>query len=587
MKLKKNIYPVLACEHLMIAKICSYALIASSLLLSGCATPGAEHTVIKEFDGTRLNLSKEASSKVVTQWWLEFGDKNLNALITTALKDRPTLQIASARVQRAMSLAQLNDSASMPQIGIGADLNRQGYSTNGLFGGLLKNTGLQTATTSSLQGSINWNIDLWGMHAAQTAAALGEARAVQADMATAALWTSAQIAQAYIGLAKMGTQLDVAERAMTQREEIYKLTRSRLEVGLDTKVEVAQAQSAYFEARVQREIVLEQIQLIRHQLAALSAQPMNALDQVAPRLESLKLTQIPAVIGADLLGRRSDVVAARLRVEAATQDVSAATKQFYPNFNLVGFAGYNALKSNPLITGNSRAFGVDPAISLPIFDGGRLRAQLGTKRAELDAAVANYNETVVQAAREGSDQITSSQFIVNQRKEQKEALESAKSAYELSLERYRAGLGNYLIVLNTESQWLAQQKMAVDLQARQLDSRVTLMRVLGGGWGQLTLEGLNESQMTNQNHALNLDENLPKSQDSQALKISQKNKIIESKVVGQISQSEQSDQSDQSLKAQLQAQKSLDVQQSQFNTEIIVGHKNLDFANNDAVVNSQ
>jgi hypothetical protein len=314
---------------------------------------------------------------------------------------------------------------------------------------------------------------------------------------------------------------------------------------------------------------------------------MNALDQVAPRLESLKLTQIPAVIGADLLGRRSDVVAARLRVEAATQDVSAATKQFYPNFNLVGFAGYNALKSNPLSTGNSRAFGVDPAISLPIFDGGRLRAQLGTKRAELDAAVANYNETVVQAAREGSDQITSSQFIVNQRKEQKEALESARSAYELSLERYRAGLGNYLIVLNTESQWLAQQKMAVDLQARQLDSRVTLMRVLGGGWGQLTLEGLNESQMTNQNHTLNLDENSPNSQDSQALKISQKNKIIDSKVVAQISQSEQSDQSDQSLKAQLQAQKSLDVQQSQFNTEIIVGHKNLDYANNDAVVNSQ
>jgi len=495
MKLKEINKILLLPEHLNLVKKCSYAIVASSLFLSGCATPGADHTAIKEFDGARLNLSKDSSSAVTAQWWLEFGDENLNSLISTALKDRPTLQIASARVQRAMSLAQLSDSASMPQIGLGADLNRQGYSTNGLFGGLLKGAGLQTVTTSTLQSGINWNIDLWGMHAAQTAAALGEARAVQADMATAALWTSVQIAQAYIGLAKMGTQLDVAQRAMTQREEIYKLTRSRLEVGLDTKVEVAQAQSAYFEARVQKEMVLEQMQLIRHQLAALSVQPMNALDQVAPRLESLKLTQIPAVIGADVLGRRSDVVAARLRVEAAAQDVSAATKQFYPNINLVGFAGYNALKSNPLITGNSRTFGVDPAISLPIFDGGRLRAQLGSKRAELDAAVANYNETVVQAARESSDQISSSQFIVNQRKEQKEALDSAKTAYELSLERYRAGLGNYLIVLNTESQWLAQQKMAVDLQARQLDSRVTLMRVLGGGFGQPALQRLSERQM--------------------------------------------------------------------------------------------
>ena len=466
------------------AKKIPYVSLMSLLILAGCATPGADHIALTQIDSASLRLPKENSSAVADQWWTELGDTNLNSLIQASLKDKPSLKIASSRVYRAMSLAQLSESAHMPQIGLGADINRQGYSSNGLFGGLLKNTGLQTATTSTFQAGINWNIDLWGMHAAQTAAALSEVKAVEADLASAALWTSVQVAQGYIGLAKMGTQLDVAERAMLQREEIYNLTRSRLQVGLDTKVEVAQAQSAYYEARAQREMVLEQMQLIRHQLAALTDQPMDSLDTLAPRLENLKFTQPPSVLGADLLGRRPEVVAARLRIEAASQDVSAAKKQFYPNVNLVGFAGYNALKSNPLINPNSQTFGVDPAITLPIFDGGRLRAQLGTKRAELDAAIASYNESVIQAVHEGSDLIASSQYIIKQRKEQQEALQSAKLAYELSLERYRAGLGNYLIVLNTESQWLSQQKMSVDLQARQFDARVSLIRTLGGGWVQ-------------------------------------------------------------------------------------------------------
>ena len=456
--------------------------LAFALVLAGCATPGPDHVQLNSLSPVQVGLGTQPSSQLSAQWWRELNDENLNNLINAALKDRPSMQVARSRVYKAMSLTQLSESASMPQVGLGLDQNRQSYSTNGLFGGLLKQAGLQTSTSSTFQAGLNWNIDLWGMHAAQTAAALGESKAVEADLATAALLTAAQVTQGYINLAKMGTQLDVAERAMEQRQEIYNLTKSRLQVGLDTKVEVSQAQSYYYEARVQREIVLEQMELIRHQLAALTAQPMNALDKVAPRLDQLKFMDIPTVVGADLLGRRPDIVAARWRVEAAGQDVSAARKQFYPNINLNAYAGYNALKSNPLLNSNSKEFGVDPAISLPIFDGGRLRAQLGSKRAELDAAIALYNETITQAARESSDVLASTQSIARQRIEQIEALQSAKTAYELSLERYKAGIGNYLIVLNTESQWLAQQRLSVDLEARQLDTRVALVRALGGGW---------------------------------------------------------------------------------------------------------
>ena len=453
-----------------------------ALAMGGCASPGPGHEQLNPLQPKQVGLDTRTSTDITEQWWNELGDPTLSSLISSALKDRPSMMIAKSRVYKAISLAQLSESASMPQVGLGLDANRQSYSTNGLFGGLLKTNGLQTTTTSTFQASLSGNLELWGMHAAQTAAAMGEAKAVEADLATAALLTAVQVTQTYINLAKLGTQLEVAERAMEQRQEIYNLTKARLQVGLDTKVEVSQAQSYYYEARAQREIVLEQMDLVRHQLAALTEQPMNALDKVAPRLNQLKFNDVPTVVGADLLGRRPDIVAARWRVEAATHDVNAATKQFYPNINLNANAGYNALKSNPLINVNSKEFGVDPAISLPIFDGGRLRAQLGSKRAELDAAIAQYNELVTQAVRESSDVLSSTQSIVKQRAEQLEALQSAKTAYELSLERYKAGIGNYLIVLNTESQWLSQQRLSVDLQARQLDTRVALVRALGGGW---------------------------------------------------------------------------------------------------------
>jgi len=454
----------------------------AAVLLTGCATPGPDHSPLKPIDTQKIGLLNQHSTEMSDQWWQAWGDDALNQLILAALKDRPTLLTAKARLYKAVSLSQLSQSLELPQFGLGADLHRQSYSTNGLFGGLLQGTGLQTTTTSTLQTGINWNIDLWGMHAAQTAAAIGEAKAIEADTATAALLTATEVAKGYISLSKLGTQLEVAERGMRQREEIYDLTLSRLSVGLDTKVEVSQAKSAYYEARVQREFVLEQMDLLRHQLAALTAQPMNALDKLTPRLEQLKFTEIPSVVGADLLGRRPDIVAAKLRIEAATQGVRAADKQFYPNINLNAYAGYNALKSNPLINAKSKTFDVDPAISLPIFDAGRLRAQLGSRRAELDEAIANYNETVIQAARESSDMITSTQSVMRQIKEQQEAVASAKTAYELSLERYKAGLGNYLIVLNTESQWLNQQRLSVELQARQFETRLALIKTLGGGY---------------------------------------------------------------------------------------------------------
>ena len=180
--------------------------------------------------------------------------------------------------------------------------------------------------------------------------------------------------------------------------------------------------------------------------------------------------------------QRPDVVAARWRVEAGQQDIQVARTQFYPNVNLSAFAGFNALGMKHLLDSGSRQYGVVPAVRLPLFDGGRLRAQLSGREAERDSAVANYNNAVLGAAKEAADAIDSSQSVERQWAEQSKALGSTERAHALAQQRFEAGLGNRLAVLSAESAVLAQRRLAIDLQARQLENRANLMRALGGGW---------------------------------------------------------------------------------------------------------
>jgi NodT family efflux transporter outer membrane factor (OMF) lipoprotein len=460
------------------------AVVSAAVLLAACASPGAPHEPLAAAAPQSAGLDPAASTlPVAPRWWTTLGDERLNRLVEQALQGQPSLAAARARVDRARSLADVNRAASGPQATLNADVLRERYSANGLFPPPIAGNVWNSA---DLQAGLSWSPDFFGQHAAELASALGQARAAQADAAAAATALATQVGRAYVGLARLVAQRDVVERALAQRQEMLALTRDRVAAGLDTRVEQTQAEGAVPDARTQREALEEQISLARHQVAVLTGQAPNALDDLSPQLAALNLDRMPATLGADLLGRRADLVAARWRVEALTQDVAVARTQFYPNINLSAFVGLSALGLDNLFDGASRQFGVSPALHLPLFDGGRLRAQLGARQADLDTAIAQYNGAVLEAVREAADAISSEQSLQRQQREQAAALASAETAHSLALQRYRAGLGNYLIVLNTESQWLAQRRLAVDVLARQLDTRVALMKALGGGWTDTT-----------------------------------------------------------------------------------------------------
>lgn len=458
--------------------------LAAAFVLAGCASTGniAPHSASIAATAVGVDVG-ESTPAVAANWWQGFGDASLAQLVERALADSPSLKAAQTRIERARAAAEGADAASGLQLNGALDITRQRYSENGLVPPQLAGA---TKTNGTLQANASWEFDFFGRNRAALAAAVGAQRAAQADAEAARVLLAANVSRSYFQLARLVEQREVAQRTLAQREEILGLIRQRVSAGIDTNVELRQGEGSIPETRQQIEALNEQIALTRHALAALTVQPPDALNALAPRLQPVQAAPLPAAVPADLLGRRADITAARWRVEAATKDVASAKAQFYPNINLVAFAGFSAIGLDKLIDAGSRQYGVGPAVRLPIFDGGRLRANLRGKTADLDAAVESYNASVIDAVRDVADQIASLQSIERQQHEQSSAQTSAESAYELALQRYKAGLGTYVTVLSAEGGVLNQRRQAADLKARALDTQVALIRSLGGGYAAET-----------------------------------------------------------------------------------------------------
>lgn len=453
--------------------------LCAALLLAGCASQGPAHPASTQVQARDVGLSDTAQTLVTTQWWKQLGDPQLDALIDTALVGNPSLAASHARFDKAAALARATSTATQVHGSFTADATRQHYSENGMIPPPVAG---HTYNSADVQLGLSWTPDFFGRYAAELESALGQARAAKADSAAAANQIAEKVARSYVTLARLLAQRDVAERTLKQRKSLLDLSQQRTRQGLDSQVELTQAEAGLPDAGTQIEMLNEQITLARRTIAVLCAQPPEAQMALTPDIHTLAVQQVPSVLGADLLGRRPDVVAARWRVEAATHGIDSARADFYPDINLTAFIGLSALGFNHLLQGSSRQFGVTPALRLPIFEGDRLRAQLRGKQADLDTAIAQYNGVVFDAVKSAGDAIASVQSLDRQQRLQTESLSKAERAYDFAVQRYKAGLANQIVMLNTESQVITQRRLAVDLRARELDTRIALLAALGGGW---------------------------------------------------------------------------------------------------------
>lgn len=454
--------------------------LVAALLLAACASQRGiqpTHTL-----AAPASFGATAAAEVpwpTTQWWTAYGDTALDRLIDQALAGQPSLKALQARLQIAQSAVDAASAARQPRVDGVADLTDQRFSKNGIFPPPLAGS---THWLNNAQVNASFELDLFGRSRAALESSIGQLRAAQADAQAARVQLAANVAAAYFNLAGLIEARDVAALSQQQREQVLALVRQRISAGLDTVVELRQAEGLIAQSSVEIEALDEAIALARHTLAELSGQDPKALDTFSPTLAAVQARTLPASLPADLVGRRADLVAQRWRVQAALRDVDVARTQFYPNVNLTAFLGLNSLGLDRFLKAGSEQYGAGPAIRLPIFEAGRLQANLRARSAEVDNAIEGYNGALLHALRDVADQLTSLQSLARQRRAQEAATAAADAAFDLARQRYQAGLGNFLVVLTAQTNVLVQKRAAADLKARQLTADVALTRALGGGY---------------------------------------------------------------------------------------------------------
>jgi NodT family efflux transporter outer membrane factor (OMF) lipoprotein len=294
---------------------------------------------------------------------------------------------------------------------------------------------------------------------------------------------STGIAASYAELARLYSALDTAKASQELRNKTATLFAQRFDNGLETRGSVRQADARRAGGDAEVLFIEEEILLQKNRLAALMGTgPDRGIAIARPRVDFTRAFELPATLSADLLGRRPDIVAARLRAEAAANRIHVTRAQFYPNVNLAGFIGLQSAGLGVLKENGSGIGSVGPAISLPLFNGGRLRAQLRGTEAEYAEAVGTYDRVLVQALQEVADTAVSQRALGSQLERVDAAVEAAREAWRVQNNRYEGGLATYLEVLTAEDYLLTNLRTQSDLRSRSLSLDVALNRALGGGY---------------------------------------------------------------------------------------------------------
>ncbi len=449
-----------------------------ALPLAGCVDAPA--TAPQQTEITKLGLSAQPAPQLAPDWWKAFGDPQLDRLVDQLLASNPTLQSALARIRAAQAEVASVQSLQYPNISIdGADtlqLVSKEFVYPQRFGGTWQWVG-------DVQARLRWSLDFWGKQAALIDRARNVSEAAALDAAAARLALAGQFSQSYVALLLAWQNIDIARQTQEERQTILDLTQSRVTSGLENEASLEQAKALLAMARIEVRRTEAQRDIGVHAIVALigrGADAYRTIDRPAAAMENA--LPLPEHLPADLLSRRPDIQAAHMRIKAAIAGRDAAHADFYPNIDLTAALGFQAIGFGNLFKGDALTLGAGPAIHLPIFDAGRIRAQYAHATADLDAAVADYNGTVVSAVRQTADALTEVSSLADQREQQKLALDSAERAFGLAKERYRLGLSGQIPMLTAEATLLEARRQMAALVAEAANQRVALLLSVGGGF---------------------------------------------------------------------------------------------------------
>jgi multidrug efflux system outer membrane protein len=470
---------------------------ALGLLVSGCSTIGPNFVAPKAVETPsyrHIDTAAAASvpapvvadtARLPAAWWTVFNDATLSALEERALHDNPGVKVAAQRLLQAQSQLGVLRAGQAPTLSVNAGLSNSRSSAETPQGIALGRRSIE-GNTFSVGAALSYELDLWGRVRRIVEAADAQAMAAQDDRDGVLLMLSSQVAQGYWQLRGLDAEQAILRDALAGRREAQELVEARFNAGLTNELDVSRARVERANAEADMHEVQRQRNLVEHALAILvGISPSTPLIASEARPLLPLPPTIPVGLPASLLSQRPDLAASVDNLRAANAQVGVAEGMFYPSLTLTGNFGYASESLRDLAGGSARQFSAGPlALSLPVFDGGRNKANLALYKARYEEALANHENRLLTALREVEDALSDAQQRQKQGDVQQQAQEASARALMVAQARYERGISTYLDVTDAQRSALAADRAAAQIRTQRLLASVAVARALGGGWSQ-------------------------------------------------------------------------------------------------------
>jgi len=453
-------------------------LILGLALLAGCKVgPDYARPATPTASGWKEGTSTNATV-LPEQWWTIFNDAELNALEVQAVEANQDLKRAMARVTEARALARVSKAELYPNLTANSGYTRTRLSEN------RDNTlPQQSLDADDFYNTldVSYEVDVWGRVRRSVEAATADRAAVSANMQVVLLTVTADVARNYQSLRSLDNERMVIEATIALRADTVQLQETRNKAGLINEVDVTRARTELANVEAELQAVLRRRAQTEHALAILCGQP-PARFTVAARPTSIVPPVIPAGLPSELLQRRPDVAEVEQGLAADCARIGIAKAAFFPTFKLTGSAGSASADFGSLMDWSSRLAQFGPSISMPIFQGGRNKANLEAAKARYEQSAASYRGKVLNAFREVEDALSDLSTLAVQGEAVNRALASARDTAALANERYQKGLTSYLDVVDAQRAALQAEREDTQLRGQRAVSTILLAKALGGGW---------------------------------------------------------------------------------------------------------
>lgn len=453
-------------------------------LISCVSAPKTKKISVGEPAPDKWSAGETVAGQIDSTWWMHFGDARLDSLVDEALLKNFNLQAAAASLDAAVAQAKIAGASRFPQLNAGMTASRVKQNFIGLPIPFVTEKVL-TSTNTIYSPSLNfsWELDLWGRIRSGQSAALADVEASQAELAGAKLSVTAQVVKTWFAAIESRRQVELARATAESYRLSSEQIQDRYERGLRRALEVRLALSNLAASEAMLSQIQAQHEAIVRQLEILLARYPSAALQLSADLPDLP-ADVPAGLPAELISRRTDVVAAERRLVASDARIRQAKAALYPRISLTGSAGTSSNEFGDLLDGDFSVWSIVGNLLQPLFQGGRLRAGVDLAKSQADMALAQYGQTVLSAYRDVESSLANERFLRQRQEALETATEQAVAARQLAEDQYANGIIDLITMLDARRSAFASESQLLTVRRERLDARIDLYLALGGGFSR-------------------------------------------------------------------------------------------------------